>query len=212
MVTKKSAGSKKTEALTLRLDPKMKYQIELLSRIWHQSITGVIENAVGRVSREIETKLTDNKSMSISVLADIAWAPDDADRIVRLAALAPHLLSHDEACIWSVIDAAESDCFFRYWVSEKGKLVSVRPRMKAIKLSWSLILGRAEQVKNTGVAEEITVYEVETLAGKPLDEIKETERISKWEGGLDNPDWLSKWDAADMEDLKDQIGGPLLDD
>lgn len=208
---KKATGSKKTEALTLRLDPKMKYQIELLSRIWHQSITGVIEKAVGRVSRDIETKLANNNSMSISALAEIAWAPDDADRIIRMAGLAPHLLSHDEACIWSVVDAAEDDCFFRYWVNEKGKLVSIRPRMKAIKLSWSLILERAEQVKKAGVADEITVFEVETLAGKPLSEIKETERAYKWEDRLDNPDWLSKWDSTDMDDLKDQIGSHPLE-
>lgn len=204
-MAEKIARSKKTEALTLRLDPKMKFQIELLSRLWHQSITGVIESAVHRAGSNIQVKTDHGGEESLNVLIDTVWSADEVERFLRLVVWAPQLLSHDEACAWAVIDAADEDSFFTYWYNSKDMLVSVKPRFKVIKMAWPLILERAERVKKEGMAKPLSQAEVEAFIGRSVDSVKESERTPQWQRALDEPNWLSRWDEKDVDDLRNQL-------
>ena len=57
---KPNQGARKTETLTLRLDPKVKMMIELISRVRRQSITGVIESAIEEIAFNTETPFSVN--------------------------------------------------------------------------------------------------------------------------------------------------------
>lgn len=204
-MAEKIARSKKTEALTLRLDPKMKFQIELLSRLWHQSITGVIESAVHRAGGNIQVKTEHDGELSLNALVETVWSADEVERLLHLVAWAPQLLSHDESCAWAVIDAADEDSFFTYWYNSKEILVSVKPRTKVIKMAWPLILERAEQVKKEGTAKPLSQAEVEAFIGRSIDTVKESERTPKWQRALQDPNWLSRWEEKDVDDLREQL-------
>ena len=107
MPPKKVTGSKKTDALTLRLDPKHKYLIELTSRLDRKSITGVIETAVQRLAQDRELEFSQRK-MTLTAAVEFLWSPDEAERVTNLAQHAPFLLTHEESCIRTVLlDASE---------------------------------------------------------------------------------------------------------
>ncbi|QZC96456.1 hypothetical protein K2E96_10965 [Pseudomonas sp. ERGC3:05] len=60
---KPSQGARKTETLTLRLDPKVKMMIELISRIRRQSITGVVEAAIEGIAFDLDAPYFDDGEM-----------------------------------------------------------------------------------------------------------------------------------------------------
>lgn len=105
---KPNQGVKKTETLTLRLDPKIKYTIELMARIKRQSITSVIEDAVDAAALDLDTPVTiegERKQMSLSFAVGEFWSTDEVVRFINLCAFMPELLTYEEQRIWETIRA-----------------------------------------------------------------------------------------------------------
>lgn len=103
---------KKTDALTLRLDPRVKFLIELLSRVGHQSITGVIESAVSRLAHDRKVVLA-SAEQSLVYASERIWSPIESDRVVNMAMFTPSLLNHEEGCIRSVLEGANHIFFHK---------------------------------------------------------------------------------------------------
>ena len=145
------ARPRKTEQPTinvsLRIDPKTRYAIELLSREQKRTITGVIEWAVMQALQNQSTASSDREARSLLSLTEETWSPDEAERITLLGIQAPHLLDHEESCLWSVI--RNSGFFLKAIdVDENGIPKSFVPRMGAIKLAWPLIKDLGVQLAN----------------------------------------------------------------
>jgi len=105
---KPNQGSRKTETLTLRLDPKVKYTIELMSRIRRQSITSVIEAAVEAEAFDLDTPvIIDGKRETWSLASAVSefWSTDVVARFLGLCAFMPELLTYEEQRIWETIKA-----------------------------------------------------------------------------------------------------------
>lgn len=103
---KPNQGVRKTETLTLRLDPKIKYTIELMARIKRQSITSVIETAIEAAAFELDTPvLVEGKreTWSLSNAVSEFWSTDQVARFINLCAFMPELLTYDEQRIWETI-------------------------------------------------------------------------------------------------------------
>lgn len=102
---RRGGGSKlsRSETVTVRLDPKLRYLAELAARKQRRTVSSFIEWAIeDSLSRVI---LRDDGSTSITV-ADWAtelWDIDEADRFARLALYYPDLLTHDEQILWKLI-------------------------------------------------------------------------------------------------------------
>ncbi|MCW2098136.1 UNVERIFIED_ORG: hypothetical protein EDF86_1565 [Pseudomonas psychrophila] len=183
---------KKTDALTLRLDPRTKFLIELLSREGHQTITGVVEAAVSRLGNDRRVKMPGGE-IPLASASSLLWSPIESERVVNLALFAPSLLTHEESCIATVLEAAGHIFFNRYEVRgeqdsayrkhasdllrgvfrEDDELgtVFVTPKRKVIKLAWELIRERAEELAEKGYYSEIDVLDVEDFIGKPISAI-----------------------------------------
>ena len=104
----KKGGGKLTrsETVTVRLDPKLRYLAELAARKQRRTVSSFIEWAVedslGRLM------LTDDSGFKAreTNLADEAaylWDVDEADRFARLALRYPDMLTHDEQVRWKLI-------------------------------------------------------------------------------------------------------------
>jgi len=206
MPPKKVTGSKKTDALTLRLDPKHKYLIELTSRLDRKSITGVIETAVQRLAQDRELEFSQRK-MTLTAAVEFLWSPDEAERVTNLAQHAPFLLTHEESCIRTVLlDASELffNCYEvygkedleyrRYAVlafqgiflpDENGETLFLTPRMRTVKLAWELIVSRAAHLAEKGTYTPLSAKEVEDFIGRPLASIKPEIKMPKDGGMLD---------------------------
>ncbi len=99
-------GGKRSEIVTVRFDPKLKYLAELAARKQRRPLSSFIEWAVERSLGEVilkeewnEKKITVQDAERINHL----WDLDESDRIIRLALYFPDLLTHDEQLVWKVV-------------------------------------------------------------------------------------------------------------
>jgi hypothetical protein len=107
MAKRKGEGvaRRKSEVVTVRLDPKLKYLAELAGRKHRRALSSYIEWATEQsLSRVL---LEENSSGGVSV-ADAErkyslWDLDEPDRVVRLALNYPELLTHEEQVVWKLI-------------------------------------------------------------------------------------------------------------
>lgn len=75
----------KTEIVTVRLNPELRFGLELLSRQQHRTLSGVVEWALDQI-------LSRREGFNL----DKVWDVDEADRLKKLAEYYPHLLNFDE--------------------------------------------------------------------------------------------------------------------
>jgi hypothetical protein len=139
---KPNQGARKTEALTLRLDPKVRFLIDLLARQKRQSVTGVIESAVEAYASNflVEADLWNEEAgkeipttVSLYKLSQELYSTDDSFRFMMLVWRCPSLLSYEEVrlretiykstFLWdkypnseNVIDDINTDLLREHWV------------------------------------------------------------------------------------------------
>lgn len=103
-IEKKSKKASTSVTLSLRLDPRSKYLIDLLARQQKRTITGVIEWAVERAGAE--TTFDSDHGISFLEVIDSLWSTDESVRLANLALARPDLLDYDELRIWETIKAS----------------------------------------------------------------------------------------------------------
>jgi hypothetical protein len=93
----------RSEVVTVRLDPKLRYLAELAARKQRRTLSSFIEWA-------IEQSLADVKLTETSTVADEApslWDVDECDRFVKLALRDESLLNYREQLLWKRIQEHE---------------------------------------------------------------------------------------------------------
>lgn len=95
--TSASSSWVKSDVITLRLNPKLKYGVELLSRKQHRTISSLVTWAIEQAINNSEDGLRKNLSKGLKVaepkqMLDILWDFDPADRLVKLANHWPELM------------------------------------------------------------------------------------------------------------------------
>ena len=139
---KKGGGSKlsRSETVTVRLDPKLRYLAELAARKQRRTVSSFIEWAIEEsLYREV---LSDSKNAkSIMGEATDLWDVDEADRFAKLACIHPDLMTHDEQIIWKLV----KEC--RYLWSGKnnddgersGNVMNPSLIIERLRENWDLI-------------------------------------------------------------------------
>lgn len=110
MADRKSGGGSKlsrTQTVTVRLDPKLKYLADLAARKQRRTISSFIEWAIEKALSEISfgdgTGDSEANLNNAAADANELWDVDEAERFVRLGVLYPNLLTHEEQILWKVI-------------------------------------------------------------------------------------------------------------
>lgn len=106
---KPGQGARKTETLTLRLDPKIKTMIELISRIRRQSITGVVEAAIEEIAFDLDAPYFDDGEMhnhTLAVVFSDVWSTDESEWFINMCYRFPTLLTYEEQRIWETIKSS----------------------------------------------------------------------------------------------------------
>jgi hypothetical protein len=100
---RKSGGGKLTrsETVTVRLDPKLRYLAELAARRQRRTLSSYIEWSIEDSLRS--TVLDSNGQVTLADEAAALWDVDDADRFAKLAVRYPDLLTHEEQVKWKLI-------------------------------------------------------------------------------------------------------------
>jgi len=95
--------AKRSETVTVRLDPQLRYLAEIAARIQRRTLSSYIEWAI---TKSLDMNILSDAPGDDRTVADMAtklWDVDEADRFVKLAINAPHLLNYDEQKLWKLI-------------------------------------------------------------------------------------------------------------
>ncbi len=105
----KGRGGKlsRSETVTVRLDPKLRYLAELAAlkhrRTLSSFIEWAIEDTLSRVKLKEGTGYNNDDGVTVADEAPTLWDVDDADRFAKLALHYPDLLTHEEQKRWKLI-------------------------------------------------------------------------------------------------------------
>jgi len=97
----KTGGGKlsRSEVVTVRLDPKLRYLADLAARKQRRTLSSFIEWAIERSLAEV--KLTGASTVANEAAA--LWDVDECDRFVKLALYDESLLNYDEQVLWKCL-------------------------------------------------------------------------------------------------------------
>ena len=130
-IGKKSGGGKlsRSETVTVRLDPKLRFAAELAARKHRRTLSSFIEWAV---EESVQNVFLDGSEATAHGAIDLVWDVDEPDRFVKLALYYPNLLTHDEEVLWKLI--RENGYFWKgYYRDNKVRGVS--------EWTWEIDLG-----------------------------------------------------------------------
>lgn len=115
--SKKGGGKlNRTETVTLRLDPKLRYLTEIAARTQRRSTSSFIEWAIVESLKLIHLDNTSAGVITLSQRASLLWDVDEPDRFVKLALRYPNLLTHEEMVLWKLV--SENQYFWRFTQSD----------------------------------------------------------------------------------------------
>ena len=109
-IKRKGGGGKlaRSETVTVRFDPKLRYLAELAARKHSRTLSSYIEWQI-KVALEREDVRPVNTPAHVAAPetigseAEYLWDVDEADRFAKLALRYPHLLTHEEQVRWKLI-------------------------------------------------------------------------------------------------------------
>ena len=97
----------RSETVTVRLDPKLRYLAELAARKQRRTVSSFIEWAVehsfGNVDLYQGSGYNGDHSVTVEEASASLWDIDECERFVKLAISYPELLNHDEQVRWKVL-------------------------------------------------------------------------------------------------------------
>ncbi len=113
-----TAGQVKAESITVRLDPKIRYGLELLARKQRRTLSSVVEWALQQAIYWPEGGLIEqgNDGKPVDLLTAL-WDVEEADRLYLMASIRPNWMSFEEERLVKLI--RESD--YCVYVHEKYK-------------------------------------------------------------------------------------------
>jgi hypothetical protein len=106
--TKRRGGGGKlsrTETVTVRLDPKLRYLAELAARKQRRTLSSFIEWAIEEILKTVQFSEdgVDSSAPNVASEAEKLWDVDEPDRFAKLALSHADMLTHDEQVLWKLI-------------------------------------------------------------------------------------------------------------
>jgi hypothetical protein len=93
----------RSETVTVRLDPKLRYLAELAARKHRRTLSSFIEWAIEESLTRIRLGGDSDLYSTVSAEAELLWDVDEADRFAKLALRHPHMLTHEEQVVWKLV-------------------------------------------------------------------------------------------------------------
>jgi hypothetical protein len=105
---RKGAGGKlsRSETVTVRLDPKLRYLAELASRKQRRTLSSYIEWAIEKSLESVVLEVSHEQHQPGQTLANESvalWDVGESERFVKLAISYPDLLTHEEQERWKML-------------------------------------------------------------------------------------------------------------
>lgn len=102
------AGGKlvRSQVVTVRLDPRIRYGVELAARKHRRTASSFIEWAIEQALEMVVIREAENQRQQPVTAQDAqnqVWDVDEPDRFAELAINFPELLNHEEQVLWKLI-------------------------------------------------------------------------------------------------------------
>ncbi|WP_213876131.1 hypothetical protein [Pseudomonas sp. dw_358] len=142
--TSKRAGETSTTvSVGIRIDPKIKFALDIMGRLQKRSLTAVIEWAISNALAQQAIGQPPN-DLKVSEAIDSIWSTDECTRFVNLCFVLPSMLTYDERRIWDTILLSP---FF--WMT--GGATSYREHFMegVLRDHWTALREHVEEHKNS---------------------------------------------------------------
>lgn len=96
----------RSETVTVRLDPKLRYLAELAARIHRRTLSSYIEWAVEQSLEKVNIHIAEHggdEDLSLKAESRLLWDVDESERFIKLARHYPELLNHEEQEQWKLL-------------------------------------------------------------------------------------------------------------
>ncbi|HFL2800508.1 TPA: hypothetical protein ACGWUX_004704 [Pseudomonas aeruginosa] len=177
---KKTADQSSTVSVSLRVDPSIKYAIDIAARVQKRTVTGVVEWSVEKALTTVKMPvdfMVMNENLApampepqsvMEAVKERLWYPDESIRLVRLAFEYPSLLTFEEGLIWESIRLSPPFWRFVPRVSEEASPWK-NARIDVISKYWPTLL---ERVREQGGVVQVTYEDVGLPSPLELEERK----------------------------------------
>jgi hypothetical protein len=121
----------RSEVATLRLDPRLRYFIELAARKQRRTVSSYLEWAAEESLDRI--RLTDSEGSPHSMADEMGqlWDVDKVERFVRLAFRHPDLLDHHQQMLWKLIKENQY-----VWPRQRGEQPVANLNVERLRALW----------------------------------------------------------------------------
>lgn len=139
--TKKKGETATTVSVGIRIDPKIKFALDMMGRQQKRSLTAVIEWAISNAIAQQASSFDE----TFAELINRVWSTDESTRFANMALYMPESLSYDELRIWETIKIS-SEFWHQYpdgtWDYEPSHLI-----YDLLRAYWSDLLAQVEKHK-----------------------------------------------------------------
>lgn len=151
-ITKK-VGSRlrRTEAVTVRLDTKMRFMVELAARLERRTVSSYIENIIESAVNVHAINDPTDEDTRISWVGAMqhVWDPLECDRTIRLAVIFPYLLNLDEELIWKLLRTMPE-----FWNTPEVIAGGAAPDFYLHDIKWPIVRDLWELIKLVAFEDE----------------------------------------------------------
>lgn len=140
--SKRTGESSTTVSVGIRIDPKIKFALDIMGRLQKRSLTAVIEWAI---SNAIAQQALDLDGGTLTSVLDDVWSTDESVRLVMLAIHLPAALTYDELRIWETIKASSY-----FWLPYGDGSFDNNPDrllMSSVRAAWKETIHHVEKHK-----------------------------------------------------------------
>lgn len=139
--SKRTGETSTTVSVGIRIDPKIKFALDIMGRLQKRSLTAVIEWAIHNA---LEREALDEHT-SLAHAIDGIWSTDEITRLVNLAERMPYALTYDELRIWETIKVSS----YLWGVKEGVAHYPNRLNLKRLREDWEELMKHIEETKTS---------------------------------------------------------------
>lgn len=101
--TKRAGETNTTVSVGIRIDPKIKFSLDIMGRLQKRSLTAVIEWAISSAIANQKVDIDPVVELPLDFVIDKIWSTDESTRFVKLCFEMPQALTYDELRKWETI-------------------------------------------------------------------------------------------------------------
>lgn len=139
--TKKKGETATTVSVGIRIDPKIKFALDIMGREQKRSLTAVIEWAIGNAISQQKASGSDE---TFSALIDKVWSTDEPTRLANMAFYMPSVLTYDELRIWETVTLTQY-----FWTFPDAPTMPEYFHMNVFRGHWEGLKKHVDENKNS---------------------------------------------------------------